>query len=444
MSRDENLRAGAGAADVWGELPEGWIWCPLSEAVEFTSKPRGLDLEHSKVPFVEMASIYENGERRCEYELRTLQEIRSGTFFTPGDILLAKITPCLENGKITLTDHIPGDFGYATTEVYTLRPNTPRLLTSHLYNCLSEPANRAELAARMTGTTGRKRLPKDVLSTLPIPLPPLAEQRAIAAVLDAVQRARRAAQDAAQALRTLKRSLMQHLFTYGPVPLNQAGRVTRVQTEVGEIPAHWEVVRLGEVADAKGGTSFPNRYQGERSGAYPFYKVSDMTLPGNETEMKAANNYVSETTRHALRARVFPPRSTIFPKVGGAVYTDKKRMLSKPSIVDNNVMAVSVHDSARCVPEFLYCWFLSVRLRSFSNPGPLPSITVATVESSWLPLPPLPEQRQIAAILDTVDRRIAAEEDRADALEALYRSLLHHLMTGRVRVDPQQILEETS
>ncbi|MCL6613537.1 MAG: restriction endonuclease subunit S [Firmicutes bacterium] len=279
------------------------------------------------------------------------------------------------------------------------------------------------------------------LREVTILFPPFPEQRAIACVLLAVQQAKEATEQVIQATRGLKKSLLCHLFTYGPVPVEEAEKVPLKETEIGLVPEHWEMVRLGDIALIRGGISFPPEFQGVTKGEYPFFKVSDMNLPGNEKVMFAANNYITEQIKKTLGANPFPAGTVIFPKVGGALHTNKKRILQRLSLIDNNLMGITIIEN-RCSSDFLFHWFETVNLSDFCNPGPLPSINAMRIKNQGFPLPPLPEQREIARILETVDKKLQAEEARKQALETLFKTLLHHLMTGKVRVKPSENVEE--
>ena len=203
----------------------------------------------------------------------------------------------------------------------------------------------------------------------------------------------------------------------------------------------WKTIRLEEIADVRAGSAFPIKYQGNTAGKYPFYKVSDMNLTGNETLMHASNNWVEEDTVKTLKAKLFSKDTVIFPKVGAAVRTNKKRMLSIKSLVDNNVMGVTIRDHGLCIPYYLLYWFEFIDLGDLSNPGPLPAITATTAKNTTIPLPPLPEQRTIINILQTIQdakftrqREIALERERKAAL-------MDHLFSHGTRGEPRKQAE---
>src|SRR6185437_16246498 len=120
--------------------------------------------------------------------------------------------------------HVPGGWGYATTEVFPIHPSS-EVAVDYLAGYLRLLPVRRFLADRMEGSTGRQRLHKSVLLSLPILLPPLPEQRAIAHVLRTVQQAKETTEAVIAATRELKKSLMRHVFTYGPVSVDQAEQV---------------------------------------------------------------------------------------------------------------------------------------------------------------------------------------------------------------------------
>jgi type I restriction enzyme S subunit len=206
-------------------------------------------------------------------------------------------------------------------------------------------------------------------------------------------------------------------------------------------PEGWCAVQLREVALVRGGTSFPPSSQGRVSGDLPFYKVSDMNLLGNEVEMSQSSNWIEEHDLQLLRAKTFPAKTTIFPKVGGALLTNKKRFLSREALVDNNVMGVVSRDPTRCLPEFLFSWFETVDLSALANAGPLPSINASQLYELSIPLPGSAEQRSIADVLHICRVSVNIERTAAVAAVELKQAAMREMFTRGMRGDAQKETE---
>jgi len=172
-----------------GRVPESWDVVRLRDAVDFTKKPRTLNLsEFKKNPFIPMEMIPIEKLYINDYLLKSSNELTSGVYCEKGDILLAKITPSFENGKQGIVENIPYDFAFATTEVYPLKPRNNLLDKLFLFYFLIKSDIREAIAGKMQGTTGRKRVPKEAVENSLIPFPPLPEQQQIAHILSTVDK----------------------------------------------------------------------------------------------------------------------------------------------------------------------------------------------------------------------------------------------------------------
>ena len=121
---------------------------------------------------------------------------------------------------------------------------------------------------------------------------------------------------------------------FRPYPKYKASRVEWLE----EIPVHWTVTTLKRLDDLQAGIGFPEEDQGNSSENLPFFKVGDMGAEGNEIEMLQCPNTVSHETAMRLRAFVFPPRTIVFAKVGAALLLNRRRLLNRPSCIDNNMI----------------------------------------------------------------------------------------------------------
>ena len=146
-----------------------------------------------------------------------------------------------------------------------------------------------------------------------------------------------------------------------------------------EIVSDYEIVRIGDVSKLVSGYGFPMTLQGQE-GTIPFYKVSDMNSMGNETEMVDSNNYVSIELAQQQKWSLAPQGTVIFPKIGAAIATNKKRILSKPAIFDNNVMGIICGE--KILPKFMWYILNSIDISKWATLANPPSISKDSVLSS--------------------------------------------------------------
>ena len=160
-------------------LPVGWCWSSLSEIGLIS--PRNQADGSTTASFVQMSSIPIAMLDHHLTESRPWRDIRTGfTHFAEGDVGVAKITPCFENGKSTVFRRLEGRIGAGTTELHIVRP-LGGVLPEYILVFLKSPAFLRNGEAVMTGSAGQKRLPRAYFEGTPFPLPPLAEQRRIVA-----------------------------------------------------------------------------------------------------------------------------------------------------------------------------------------------------------------------------------------------------------------------
>ena len=202
-----------------------WPMVKLTEVAELNPRcPKDID-ENQVVSFVAMASASEEGLLLNE-ESRVLKDTKKGfTYFERNDVLLAKITPCFENGKALRPNQISNKVGFGSTEFHVLRANVDKLDPTYLFYMLWNDAFRFIGVNAMAGAAGQKRVGTPFLKQLEIPLPPLAEQKRIAAILDKADAIRQKRKQAIDLADEFLRSVFLDMFgdpVTNPKGLSQA------------------------------------------------------------------------------------------------------------------------------------------------------------------------------------------------------------------------------
>jgi type I restriction enzyme S subunit len=276
-------------------------------------------------------------------------------------------------------------------------------------------------------------LNKSNFQGIPVSLPPLPEQRRIAHVLSTIQRAIAAQDDLIAAAREVKRSLMQRLFTYGPGPEPAPTK----ETEIGEIPEHWEVVQVGDFVEMKYGyrTSIPK--EPPPSGV----KIISTAEILGEGRLDLAKIRTVEMPAHLVERYTVQRDDLLFnwrnaPKHVGKTaiveFTPREPMVFASFIIRIRTLDRLNHRFLHFLTTYLRDRGRFVRLsRRAVNQANFNANELAELQ---IPLPELDEQERIDQMLSGAERKIKTGEQRKAALQALFKAMLHQLMTGQIRL----------
>ena len=410
-------------------LPTGWNLEPFSQVATYSTgrtPARANDLywksDVNKVPWVAISDMEAFGK------ITETSECVSGTAFN--DVFKGRVVPAgtlLMSFKLTIgrvaTLGIPACHNEAIISIYPRKGVDQRFLGYYLSQVdYSDHQDR-----QVKGNT----LNQAKIDRIPILLPPTHEQKSIADVLDRCREAINTELLLEKTTQELKQSTMRELFTRG---LN--GEVQK-ETEIGFIPKSWEVSRLDDIAKTiSTRMSYSELLEENHSSIGGFrvlgVKVSDMNRDGNE--LLILNAALERTlSKETAEYRCAPPNTIIFPKRGAAIATNKKRLTTTWTVFDPNVIGVipTSIDS-----EFLFHWFQNFDLRTITEPGPTPQLNKKHLDPLLIPVPStLKEQQDIAALFNSIDKKISLHRNKSTILEELFKSLLNKLMSGEIRIN---------
>lgn len=259
------------------------------------------------------------------------------------------------------------------------------------------------------------------LARLPLALPSFPEQQKIAACLDSADTLIAAQGRKVQALRAHKKGLMKQLFP-------QEGEThPRLRFPEFEGSGDWEEGVISDIGTVLQGYGFPERYQGQQSGDFPFYKVSDISrsLGAGKTFIEEAVNYVNASQLKELRAKPIPSGTTVFAKIGEAIRSNKRAITTVPCLIDNNAAGVkSIRGKA--TDFFIYLMMEQISLIDHAG-GVVPAVNKSAIEAMPVRFPKVDEQQRIADCLTSLDDLIAAATRKLDTLKTHKKGLMQQL-----------------
>ncbi|MGM9425867.1 restriction endonuclease subunit S [Hydrogenophaga sp. MI9] len=286
-------------------------------------------------------------------------------------------------------------------------PDPARAEVRYLFRALETKVS--EMLRRTVGGA-QPNINQGIVRELTIPLPPLPEQRRIAAILDQADTLRTQRRAALAQLDSLTQSLFLDMFGD---PISN--------------PKKFEVKSLSEVATFFGGNSLPlGQEYFAQEGGYFLMKVSDMNLPGNEREIVKCQGWSQGA---GSKASTCAAGSIVIPKRGGAIGTNKKRITTRETVLDPNLMAI--HPMPKLLDlEFLFQWLLGFDLSSIASGSSVPQLNKQDLAPLQVPLPPLPLQQTFATRVQAIEALKAQHRAALAEQDALFASLQQRAFAG--------------
>ena len=404
--------------------PDDWKNHRLSECAEEitsggTPKIGRMDYYGGDVPFLKIDDLTTNRglylrSANTSITEKALQETAAKLY--PANTVLVTMYGTI--GAVGITE-VPMAANQAMAAFLGLKEVTKEFLAFLL-------SHEARALAGKAGQTTQSNINGRILKDHEVLLPPLAEQRKIAAILSSVDDAIEKTQAVIDQVEVVKRGLMQELLTRG-LP----GRHTRFkQTEIGEIPEVWDVQRLGDVTSIPTGQVDPTE---EPYGTFPL-------IAPNHIESKTGHLLGIETAveQRAVSGKyLFEPGDVLYSKI--RPYLEKAVVATLHGLCSADMYPLRPRNGLES--KYLLLNLLSQRFTDFANSlstrTGIPKINREQLGSYLLAIPSRSEQFQIAQVIDDIDRRFRAESSVKEQLAGIKTALMSVLLTGELPVTPE-------
>jgi type I restriction enzyme S subunit len=296
--------------------------------------------------------------------------------FDSRHVLYSKLRPYLN--KVAM----PDKSGVGTSELIPLLPDCSRLDREFLSLYLRSPYF-LDFAKANTRGANLPRISMAELWKHQIPVPPLEEQRRIVArikeCMERVEEIERLCSEANAEREALFESALHKRFD--------------------EIRSSFGAKKLEDVTIIRGGASLPKGRPERKNGDVLLVKVAEMNLPENDRIISVSREYSDAKLKPKAVIQI---GAIIFPKRGGAIATNKKRILGQAAFIDPNLMAIEAQPN-QMMSEFLYYWSRTLDLRSISNGGVIPQLNRKDLAPLEIPVPDLAEQERLSEEFKTLE-----------------------------------------
>lgn len=421
-----------------GEIPSHWGVKKLKHVAKINpTKNQSYKDYEDEVVFLPMEKVKEDGSFEDDIT-KPINELWKGyTYFEKGDIILAKITPCFENGKGALLSNLKTNFGFGSTEFHVIRANISKpdhlfyVTRSHIFMAIGE--------AFMTGAAGQKRVPSDFVSEFIFPLPSKKEQTSIASFLD--RKTSEIDDIIADKKRLLelyeeeKTAIINQAVTKGLDP-NAPMKDSGIEW-LGEIPEHWEAVKLKYIAKIQTGRT--PKIQNSKidyfeNGTINWFTPSDMD--GSQELVNSKRSIIIEAVEND-EVELFSEYSIFLVSIGATL---GKVGFSKEQASANQQINVITFFDKVFDPIFGYYYIVGNKemITLQADYTTLPILNQSKTKDLLFSFPPIQEQQSIVHHIESecskIDFKKARTEELIELLTEYRTALISEVVTGKIKV----------
>ncbi|PKL70666.1 MAG: restriction endonuclease subunit S [Methanomicrobiales archaeon HGW-Methanomicrobiales-1] len=414
------------------ELPEGWKFVTILDACEVNPHKPSKDFLPADAPvtFIPMPAVDADMGAITNPQIKPYLEVRNGfTSFRDGDVIMAKITPCMENGKAAIVTGMKNGIGFGSTEFHVMR-SRGEIMPEYLYYYIRQESFRNEAESHFTGSVGQKRVPADFIKQSMIPLPPLTEQQRIVARIEAMITHINAARNQLSRVPLIMKKFRQAVLaaacsgrlTEGwreeNLHISQLSNQIKLKNyrvpdfieDISEIPASWKYVTVGSVGRVKGGKRLPKGSElVTKNTGFPYLRAGNLkngSVLGEifylepEIQVKISRYVISSSDIYiTIVGACIGDSGTVPEKFNGANLTENAAKICNLEGIDNHYLALVFRSPL--IQE-------QINGKIFS--ATLGKLALNRIAQLIIPLPPLAEQ-------DGIVRRVGLLFERADAFD---------------------------
>lgn len=391
------------------------------------------------VDYVPMENIHQGYLDHQTEEISSLPS--SLNAFSEGDILLAKVTPCFENGNIAIASNLLTGVGLCSTELFVLRIHSDKILPEYLMLLLQDDQFKKEAKSYMRGTGGLKRIPTDWLMSRKFLIPSLKHQRLIIQAMSSsdspIQDIQKGFRETLDRLSSYRQSLITRAVTKGLDP-NVEMKDSGVEW-IGSIPREWKTSKISFVSDVTLGKMLCPRQTDSEQTLETYLCAGSISWDGVKDYIKEMWFSSKEKSELLLIA------GDVLIVEGGAGFgmTTLYKGEHSPCYFQNSIIRVRGHHNVM-TSDFINYWMrftYTAYLKTVCNEATFSHYTKEKVSETPILVPPLNEQKKIADFCKLVDERVkticAGIENQISKLNEYRSSLISAAVTGQLAIDEE-------